>query len=133
MSTAAPNIPQDTIVTRSPFAERYSMSWRTWPDWINTVIGLYLAFATMWTVGAPTAWFVGLGVVIAAVGFLALLSAYSQVPEWVQMLVGAVTALSPWLGGFTAAPAAAWTAGIAGVAVIVFAILGLRMQRTAVR
>lgn len=122
----------DTVITRSPAAQPRSMAWRTWPDWVNVVIGVYLAFAVMWTAGAPMAWFLGLGAAVAIVGFVALAASHSLLPEAAQFIVGAVVVLSPWLGGFTGT-AGAWTAWIAGVAVIVLAAAGLKMQRRAVR
>lgn len=104
---------------------------RAWQDGLNLALGAYLALATIWTAGAPAGWFVTLGILIAAVAAWALGTASSAASEGVQIVLGAVTFLSPWLGGFAAATAAAWTAWIVGVAVIVLAATAMTTARRA--
>lgn len=102
---------------------------RAWQDGLNLALGVYLALAPLWTAGAPAAWFVTLGILIAAAAAWALGTASSTASEGVQIALGAVTFLSPWLGGFATATAAAWTAWIVGVAVIVLAATALATAR----
>ncbi|GAA4473807.1 hypothetical protein GCM10023190_06690 [Enteractinococcus fodinae] len=104
--------------------------WTPWQDWVNVVLGAYLAFAPLWTVGAPAGWFVTLGILAIGVGLWAAGTASSKPAEWVQIILGAVVFLSPWLGGFAAAAAAAWTAWIIGIALIVFAAVAMSQNNT---
>lgn len=92
-----------------------------WQDWVNVILGAYLALAPVWTAGAPAGWFVTLGILVAAVGAWALGSVSSRASEWTQIILGAVVFLAPWMGGFAAAAGAAWTAWILGVAIVVLA------------
>ncbi|WP_018296433.1 SPW repeat protein [Corynebacterium lubricantis] len=121
----APTAPNTSYAASNTAADL--AQWKTWPDWINLVLGAYLALAALWTTG-PTgwgAWPVTLGIVVAAVALWALATASSPASEWVQIIVGAVAFLAPWFGGFAASTGAAWTMWIVGAAVIVFGIVGL--------
>lgn len=120
--------PTTTPMTRTPTPVR---PWNTWQDWTNVVLGVYLIFAPIWTAGAPAAWFVPLGVLIGAVGLWALGTISSAGAEWTQIVLGAVTFLAPWLGGFAGAAGAAWTAWIIGVAVIVLAATAMARAKRA--
>lgn len=134
MSTATPNKSSANYDNSATATNESSpMAWKTWPDWVNLVLGAYLALATMWTAGAPAGWFVTLGIVVAVVALWALATASSQVSEWVQVVAGAVVFLAPWLGGFAAAAGAAWSAWIIGIAVIVFAVIGMVQNRNAAK
>lgn len=116
--------------TTAPATDTSEMAWKTWPDWVNLVLAVYLALAPIWTVGATAGWFVTLGVIGAVVALWALATASSPASEWVQVVVGVVVFLAPWLGGFAAATAAAWTAWIIGVALVVFALIAMAQRRT---
>jgi uncharacterized membrane protein HdeD (DUF308 family) len=48
-----------------------------------------------------------------------------------QLLLGLVLLVTPWLAGYAAAPTAAWSAWITGVAIAVVAAVGLRMTSAA--
>ena len=114
---------------RDSTMEAHSYQWRTWPDWVNVVIGAYVILAPIWTVGASTGWYVVLGILAVLAGIWALATASSSAPEWSQIVVGVVLFLSPWIGGFAGAAAAAWTAWIAGVALVVLAATAMGMGR----
>lgn len=66
-----------------------------------------------------------MGIIGIVVALWSLATTASKASEWVQIIVGAVVFLSPWLGGFSAATGAAWTAWIIGIALIVFAAIAL--------
>lgn len=106
-------------------------AWKTWPDWVNVVLGAYLALSPLWTLAAPAGWFVTLGILIAVVGLWALGTASSAGSEWTQIVLGAITFLAPWIGGFAAVTGAAWTAWIIGVLVIIFAAVGMSQRKSA--
>ncbi len=110
-------------VTRQP--------WRSGLDWSALVLGAYLALAPLWTGDAPAGWFVTLGVLIAAVALWALGTVSSPASEWTQIVLGAVTFLAPWIGGFAGVAAAAWTAWVIGVAVVVLAAVAMSNAKRA--
>lgn len=103
--------------------------WRTWPDWINVVIGAYVILAPIWTAGVSTGWFVVLGILAVAAGLWALGTASSAASEWVQVVIGVVVFLSPWFGSYAGMTGGAWTAWIAGLALVVFAFVGMSMAK----
>lgn len=103
--------------------------WTPWQDWVNVVLGAYLALSSLWTAGAPTGWFVTMGILAAAAGVWAAGTASSTPAESVQIILGAALVLSPWVAGFVAAAAAAWTAWIVGAGLIIFAAVALSMNR----
>lgn len=106
--------------------------WKTWPDWVNLVLGAYVALAPLWTAGATAGWFVTLGLLVVAGSLWALATASSQASEWSVLVVGVVLFLAPWLGGFAAATGAAWTAWLVGLAVVVFAAVAMRQRKATV-
>ena len=103
--------------------------WRTWPDWVNVVIAVYLVLAPMWTTGASAGWFITLGVLAVIAALWALGTVSSTPSESAQIVLGAVVFLSPWIGSFSGMASAAWTAWITGVALIVFAVVGMMMRK----
>lgn len=107
----------------------HSQHWRTWPDWVNVVVGAYVALAPLWTTGASAVWFIVLGILAIAAAVWALDTGSSSVSEWVQMVIGVVLFVSPWFASFSGRAGATWTAWIAGVALVVFAIIGMMMAR----
>ncbi len=107
-------------------------SWKTWPDWVNLVLGVYVLLAPLWTAAAPAGWFVTLGILIGVASLWALGTASSQAAEWTTIVLGAVLFLAPWLGGFSAASGAAWTAWIVGVLVLIFAAVAMSQRNSRV-
>lgn len=103
--------------------------WRTWPDWVNVVIAVYLVLAPLWTTGASAGWFITLGVLAVVVALWALGTVSSTGSESAQIVLGAVLFLSPWIGSFSSMASAAWTAWITGIALIVFAVVGMMMRK----
>ena len=106
--------------TPSRVGSRQLRSWHSWHDWTILALGAYLALAPVWTTGAPVAWFLVPGLLVAAVALWAV-GTTSPASEWTQIVLGAVTFVTPWVGGFTGAAGAAWTAWVLGVAVVVLA------------
>lgn len=110
--------------------------WRPWQDWVNVALGLYLLLAPLWTAGAPTGWFVTIGILSIAVAVWAAGTGSSSAAEWSQIIVGVVLFLAPWFGNFVAASAAAavspaaWTAWIIGAALAVLAATAMYQNRS---
>lgn len=104
-------------------------AWHTWQDWVNLVLGVFFALTpTFFTYPSGSAWAVVLGIVVAGVALWALATRASAASEWVQIVAGVVTFLSPWFGGF-ASGAAGWTGWIVGIVVTVLAIWALNQYK----
>lgn len=103
--------------------------WRTWQDWVNIALGVYLVFAPIWTATAPTGWFITVGLLAIAAGLWATGTGSSSAAEWSQILIGIVLFLSPWFGGFAAATAGALTAWVIGAALAVLAGVAMHQNR----
>lgn len=108
--------------------------WVAWQDWLNVLLAAYLFVSPLIIAGLPNgrttnAWFMTLGVLIFAVAVWALKTSSSTASESIQIFLGVVLFLSPWLGGFAAVTLDAWTAWIIGIAVIVLAVAGMTMRR----
>lgn len=119
----------DQRPTTSTAREVASAPWTSWRDCLNAIMGVYLALAPLWTDGAPAEWFIPLGILIAAAGIWALATVSSTTSERVQIILGTVTFLSPWLGRFAAPSGGAWTAWIIGGMVAVLAARAMRNRR----
>lgn len=102
---------------------------RQWQDWVNLLLGIYLAVASLWTPGAAQAWWIALGVIIAVLGLSALITASSKYAEYGLVAVGIVLMLSPWLGGYAVWGPAVWTAWIIGALVAILS-LGNYIRKT---
>lgn len=102
---------------------------RQWQDWINLVLGVYLAVASLWTPGAPRVWWIALGVIIALLSLSALITASSKYAEYGLAALGVILMLSPWLGSYAVWGSAVWTAWIVGALVAILA-LGNYIRKT---
>ncbi|QGU03464.1 SPW repeat domain-containing protein [Corynebacterium comes] len=98
---------------------------RPWHDQINLVIAMVVVLTPLWTTAELVSWFVPLGVIGFLVAVWALVTSSSRDSEKAMIAVGAVLCATPWLGGFSTHAGAAWTAWIAGVALMVFAAVGI--------
>ena len=94
-------------------------------DWINLICGILL-FLSPWALrfsgdamAARTAW-VG-GVIIFLMGLFALLQ-FAEWEEWVALIVGVLTIISPWALGFAAIQAATWSCVVLGIIVVLSSI-----------
>lgn len=69
---------------------------------------------------------IGCGVLLMASGIWNLMSPGQPVAEWVQMVLGALLFISPWLVGYTTHMGAAWTSWIAGGVALIVGVLALQ-------
>lgn len=95
---------------------------RHWQDWATTVVGALvglspLAFTSTWTDSVAYAAYI-LGGLVFVIGALKLFLPEATYFEWVQIVLAVVLFFSPWLIGFTAVTAMAWTAWLAAVAIV---------------
>jgi hypothetical protein len=130
-----------TTSSKATPGSRSGLSWSTWPNWINIGLGLYLALSPLWIgIVDRAAWFTILGVLIVLVGLWGVKTGSSALSQWVQIVMGILTFVAPWMVFRVPwVPAAAttagtdWTAWIIGVLVIAFAIIGMAQGKASAR
>lgn len=78
--------------------------WNRWQDYVAVIAGLFAALSTTWTTqqSGSMVMMIGCGVLLIASGVWNLMSPGQPVAEWVQMVLGALLFVSPWLAGYTA-------------------------------
>jgi SPW repeat len=106
---------------------RFVTAWRRWQDWVAVVAGVYAFLSPIWThtETKATTTVVILGIVAAVVGLVSLAVPGAVALEWVEVVVGILMFISPWVIGFTAMSGMAWTAWIVGVVLVVVGLLAL--------
>ncbi|MDD0857380.1 SPW repeat protein [Arthrobacter alpinus] len=102
--------------------------WNRWQDYVAVVAGLVAALSTLWTTqqSGSMVMMIGCGVLLMASGIWNLMSPGQPVAEWVQMVLGALLFVSPWLAGYTTHMGAAWTSWIAGGVALIVGVLALQ-------
>ncbi len=121
-------------------------SWTKWQDWSTVVLGsiLFVAPLGFAAANAPpcslgnTAWFYApstldawiAGIVLIAVSVWALARPGTVVTEWVRIVLGVWLFFVPWILGFVASGAVAWTAWIIGILTVALALWKLLEMRS---
>ena len=102
--------------------------WSRWQDYVAVVAGLFAALSTIWTTqqASSRVMMIGVGVLLVLSGVWNLMSPGMPVAEWVQMILGALLFISPWIAGYTGHLGAAWTSWIAGGVSLVVAVLAVQ-------
>jgi len=102
--------------------------WNRWQDYVAVIAGLYAALSTMWTTHTTGSlvMMIGAGVLLVVAGVWNLMSPGTPVAEWVQMVLGALLFISPWVAGYTGHTGAAWTSWIAGGVAVIAAVLAVQ-------
>ena len=100
-------------------------AWRRWQDYATIIFGVAL-FVTPFVFGdtsqgtaATTAYILGALLVLA--GLLAAAMREANGAEWIPVVLGVITFISPFVFGFTAVTAIAWAAYIVGVLTVISA------------
>ena len=129
-----------TTSTNAPSGSMLARPRSTWPNWINIGLGLYLALSPLWIVIDRQAWFTILGILIILVGLWGRATGSSAFSQWVQIVMGLLTFVSPWMvflppwvPAAVSTPVTNWTLWIVGALVIVFAIIGMARGRASAR
>src|ERR1700730_16351316 len=100
-------------------------TWKRWQDWASVVAGVVLfitPFVFSATAMAGAAWtaFIG-GALLVIIGLWNLARPLERAGERIEGLIGVLLIVSPWVLGFTAVSAMAWSAWIIGIVAIVLA------------
>lgn len=99
-----------------------------WQDGLVMLIGLYTALSTIWTsqTGGSLVLMIGCGVLLIAAGAWEMSRPGVIAAEWVQLILGALLFISPWIASYTGHTGAAWTSWILGAVVVIVAALSLQ-------
>ncbi|WP_347110874.1 SPW repeat protein [Paenarthrobacter sp. S56] len=102
--------------------------WTRWQDWVVVAAGAYTALSVLWTsqTGSSTAIMVTLGALLVIGAGINLAMPGMPAIEWAQAVVAVALLLAPWVGGFTSATGAAWTAWVAGAVALVVTAFAIR-------
>lgn len=105
-------------------ADTTARSWIRWQDWVTLVIGLYVALSPFWTTTSTEAMWslIVLGGLLAVCSLWSLAMPAQAVSEWVNIAMGVLLFIAPWVIAYTTLEMASWTSWIAGgLAVLVSA------------
>lgn len=100
-----------------------SETWKRWQDWATVVVGVLLfiapfAFGATGVSSVAYTAYAG-GILLAVAGLWSLASPQAQFPEWAEVVIGVLLFIAPWVLGFSAVTAMAWSAWIAGILAVV--------------
>lgn len=100
------------------------VSTRAWTrpcDWAEVVIGVVAALSPLWlSTNTTMVWtMVVLGALIAIDGLVSLAAPSMVYGEGVQIVLGALLFIAPWVMGYTAFNGASWTSWVGGALTII--------------
>lgn len=102
-------------------SEVSTRAWSRPHDWAEVVIGVVAALSPLWLSTDTTAMWtmVVLGALIALDGLVSLAMPGMVYGEGVQIALGVLLFIAPWVMGYTEFNGASWTSWIAGVLTVV--------------
>lgn len=103
-------------------AETSTRAWTRWQDWAQVVLGLVAALSTIWLdTSTKVLWtMIVLGALIAIDGLWSLAAPGVVASEGVEVVLGVLLFIAPWVLSYTALTGASWFSWvIGGLAVIV--------------
>jgi hypothetical protein len=102
--------------------------WTRWEDWVAVAVGLVAALSTIWMEreGASMVWMIVLGVLLIASGVVNLAMPGLVASEYVQLGLGVLLFLAPWIGGYASATGPAWVSWVGGAVAAIVAALAIR-------
>lgn len=107
-------------------ADTTARSWTRWQDWVTLVIGLYVALSPFWTDTSDEAMWslIILGGLLAIVSLWALAQPTQPSSEWVNLVLGVLLFIAPWVMSYTDFELASWTSWIGGGLAVVVSAFG---------
>jgi hypothetical protein len=100
-------------------------AWRRWQDYVTMATGVLLFVSPLvfgeTSQGVATGGAYVLGVLLFLSGILAAAMREGRGIEIVPAVVGVITFISPWVLGFTAVTAVAWSAWVLGIVAVLAA------------
>jgi uncharacterized membrane protein HdeD (DUF308 family) len=102
-------------------SEVSTRAWARPHDWAEVVIGVVAALSPLWLSTDSTAMWtmVVLGALIAVDGLVSLAMPGMVYGEGIQIALGVLFFIAPWVMGYTEFNGASWTSWIAGVLTVI--------------
>lgn len=102
-------------------AETSTRAWTRWQDWALVVFGLVGALSTIWVDTTTTAMWtlIILGALVAIDGLWSLAAPGMVASEGVEVVLGVLLFIAPWVLGYTALTTASWFSWVVGALAIV--------------
>jgi uncharacterized membrane protein HdeD (DUF308 family) len=102
-------------------SEVSTRAWTRPHDWAEVVIGVVAALSPLWlSTDTPAMWtMVVLGVLIALDGLVSLAMPGMVYGEGIQIALGVLLFIAPWVMGYTEFNGASWTSWVAGVLTVI--------------
>src|SRR5436305_6071049 len=102
-------------------SEVSTRAWTRPHDWAEVVIGVVAALSPLWLSTSSSAiWtMVVLGALIALDGLASLAMPGMVYGEGIQIALGVLLFLAPWVMGYTSFNGASWTSWVAGVLTVI--------------
>jgi uncharacterized membrane protein HdeD (DUF308 family) len=102
-------------------SEVSTRAWSRPHDWAEVVIGVVAALSPLWLSTDTTAMWtmVVLGALIALDGMVSLAMPGMVYGEGIQIALGVLLFIAPWVMGYTEFNGASWTSWIAGVLTVI--------------
>ncbi|MCR6490604.1 SPW repeat protein [Amycolatopsis sp. OK19-0408] len=102
-------------------SEVSTRAWTRPHDWAEVVIGVVAALSPLWLSTDSTAMWtmVVLGALIALDGLVSLAMPGMVYGEGIQIALGVLLFIAPWVMGYTELNGASWTSWIAGVLTVI--------------
>jgi uncharacterized membrane protein HdeD (DUF308 family) len=102
-------------------SEVSTRAWTRPHDWAEVVIGVVAALSPLWlSTDSPAMWtMVILGALIALDGLVSLAMPGMVYGEGIEIALGVLLFIAPWVIGYTEFNGASWTSWIAGVLTVV--------------
>ncbi|AHI00912.1 hypothetical protein KALB_7554 [Kutzneria albida DSM 43870] len=112
---------------------RMAKAWTRWQDWAEVVLGVVIALSTLVvSTSTAAAWTMAvLGVLVALDGLWSLAAPGMVAGEWIQLVLGVLLFIAPWVMGYTAMNGAAWTSWVGGVLTVVLGAIALPVANLA--
>ncbi|MFD9890613.1 SPW repeat protein [Amycolatopsis sp. NPDC058986] len=114
------------------------VSTRPWTrphDWAEVVIGVVAALSPLWlSTSTGAMWtMIVLGALIALDGLASLAMPGMVYGEGIQIVLGVLMFLAPWVIGYTEFNGASWTSWVAGVLVVIAGAVAMPVAQAAHR
>ena len=116
-------------------SEVSTRAWTRPHDWAEVVIGVVAALSPLWlSTDTMTMWtMVILGALIAIDGLVSLASPGAVYGEGIQIVLGVLLFIAPWVMGYTEFNGASWTSWVAGALTIIAGAAAMPMATAAHR
>ena len=114
-------------------AETSTRAWTRWQDWAQVVLGVVAALSTIWVdTSTKVLWtMIVLGALIAIDGLWSLAAPGVVASEGVEVVLGVLLFIAPWVMGYTALTGASWFSWVIGALAVIVGATALPAANSA--